>query len=174
MKRYRDMARLRNKHFSRLHALLIEFAPGGVGGEIGASDASGLLDSIDVTDTAIRYRILVGHELVGDITRLDEILRAAKKRISVAVTASGTSLTGIVGVGSIGAATIIGYTKGITRFPTRGHYATYNATAPIEVSSAGNTRHRMNLGRELYLERCRPHGRCHPAATRHKRSRLAR
>ena len=29
--------------------------------------------------------------------------------------------------------------------PTRGHYATYNATAPIEVSSTGNTRHRLNL-----------------------------
>ena len=36
-------------------------------------------------------------------------------------------------------------TNNITRFPTRGHYATYNATAPIEVSSAGNTRHRLNL-----------------------------
>jgi transposase len=50
-----------------------------------------------------------------------------------------------VGVGPIGAATIIGYTKNITRFPTKGHYATYNATAPIEVSSAGNTKHRLNL-----------------------------
>jgi transposase len=54
-------------------------------------------------------------------------------------------LTGIVGVGPYGAATIIGYTKDITRFPTKGHYATYNATARIEVSSAGNTRHRLNL-----------------------------
>jgi transposase len=54
-------------------------------------------------------------------------------------------LTDIVGIGPIGAATIIGYTKDITRFPTKGHYATYNATAPIEVSSAGNTKHRLNL-----------------------------
>ena len=54
-------------------------------------------------------------------------------------------MTDIVGVGPIGAATIIGYTKNVSRFPTRGHYATYNATAPIEVSSAGNTRHRLNL-----------------------------
>jgi transposase len=29
--------------------------------------------------------------------------------------------------------------------PLQGHYATYTATAPIEVSSAGNTRHRPNL-----------------------------
>jgi transposase len=72
-------------------------------------------------------------------------MRASKKRISVAVQGSGTLLTNIVGVGPIGAVTIFGYTKDITRFPTKGHYATYNATAPIEVSSAGNTRHRLNL-----------------------------
>jgi transposase len=144
-KRHRDMARLRNKHCSRLHALLLELEAGGIGGKISVTNASGLLDRITVTDEAARYRILVAREVVDDIARLDATLRASKKRTSVAVQASGTSLTNIVGVGPIGAATIIGYTKDITRFPTKGHYATYNATAPIEVSSAGNTRHRLNL-----------------------------
>lgn len=31
-----------------------------------------------------------------------------------------------------------------TRFPTRGHFATYNGTAPIEASSGSNTRRRLN------------------------------
>jgi transposase len=145
VKRHRDMARLRNKHCSRLHALLIELEAGGIGGKISVTNASVLLDRISVANEATRYRILVAREVVDDIARLDATLRASKKRIAVAVTASGTSLMDIVGVGPIGAATIIGYTKDITRFPTRGHYATYNATAPIEVSSAGNTRHRLNL-----------------------------
>jgi transposase len=144
-KRHRDMARLRNKHCSRLHALLIELEAGGIGVKISVSNASELLDRICVTDEASRYRIMVAREVVDDIARLDATLRASKKRIAVAVTASGTTLTDIYGVGPIGAATIIGYTKNITRFPTRGHYATYNATAPIEVSSAGNTKHRLNL-----------------------------
>jgi transposase len=125
------VARLRNKHSSRLHALLLELAAGGIEGKISASKASVLFDRIDVTDAVIRYRILVAREVVDDITRLDEILRASKKRIAVAVQASGTSLTDIYGVGPIGAATIIGYTKEIARFPTKGHYATYSATAPI-------------------------------------------
>jgi transposase len=125
--------------------LLLELAAGGIGGKISVANASGLLDRITVTDEAARYRILVAREVVDDIARLDATLRASKKRIAVAVQASGTSLTNIVGVGPIGAATIIGYTKDITRFPTKGHYATYNATAPIEVSSARNTRHRLNL-----------------------------
>jgi transposase len=125
------VARLRNKHSSRLHALLLELAAGGIEGKISASKASVLFDRIDVTDAVIRYRILVAREVVDDITRLDEILRASKKRVAVAVQASGTSLTDVYGVGPIGAATIIGYTKEIARFPTKGHYATYSATAPI-------------------------------------------
>ena len=145
VKRHRDMARLRNKHCSRLHALLIELEAGGIGVKINASNASGLLDRISVTDETTRCRILIAREVVEDITRIDDALKASKKRIADAVAASGTSLTNIVGVGPIGAATIIGYTKDVTRFPTKGHYATYNATAPIEVSSAGNTRHRLNL-----------------------------
>ena len=144
VKRHRDMAQLRNKHCSRLHALLLELAAGGIGGKINTRNASEPLDRICVTDETARYQILVAREVVDDIARLDATLKASKKRISVAVDASGTSLTNIVGVGPIGAATIIGYTKDVARFPTRGHYATYNATAPIEASSGGNTRHRLN------------------------------
>ena len=35
------------------------------------------------------------------------------------------------------AGTIIGYTPDIARFPTRASFASYNGTAPIEVSSGG-------------------------------------
>ena len=145
VKRHRDMARLRNRHCSRLHALLLELVAGGIGTKISVTNASGLLDSIVAGDETARYRILVAREVVDDIARLDESLKASKRRIAVAVEASSTSLTDIVGVGPIGAATIIGYTKDVSRFPTRGHYASYNATAPIEASSGGNTRHRLNL-----------------------------
>jgi transposase len=138
------MAKLRNKHCSRLHALLLELEAGGIGVKISVTNASELLDAITVGDEATRYRVMIGREVVDDIARLDVTLKASKKRITTAVTMSGTSLTDIVGVGPVGAATIIGYTKNIARFPTRGHYATYNATAPIEVSSAANTRHRLN------------------------------
>jgi transposase len=124
VKRHRDMARLRNRHCSRLHALLGELAAGGIGVKISVTNASELLDRIAALDEATRYRILVAREVVDDIARLDATMKASKKRISVAVQASGTSLTNIVGVGPIGAATILGYTKDITRFPTKGHYAT--------------------------------------------------
>jgi hypothetical protein len=56
VKRHRDMARLRNKHCSRLHALLIELEAGGIGVKISVTNAPELLDRISVTDEATRYR----------------------------------------------------------------------------------------------------------------------
>ena len=91
-----------------------------------------------------RHRVLIARELIDDIARLDVVLKASKKRTAAAVAVSGTSLTDIVGIGPICAAIIIGFTGDITRFPTKGHFATYNATAPIEASSGPNAKHRLN------------------------------
>jgi len=88
--------------------------------------------------------VIIARELATDIARYDEQLAASKKRIATAVAASGTSLTTISGLGPICAAMILGYTGNIDRFATRHHYASYNATAPIEASSGPKTRHRLN------------------------------
>ena len=87
---------------------------------------------------------MIANELVDDIARLDTLLKASKKRVEVAATASGTTLTEIVGIGPICAAIIIGYTGDIGRFPTKGHFATYNATAPVDASSGPRPKHRLN------------------------------
>jgi transposase len=44
----------------------------------------------------------------------------------------------------LGAAIILGHTGDITRFPDAGHFARYNASAPIAASSALKDRHRLN------------------------------
>jgi transposase len=49
-----------------------------------------------------------------------------------------------VGIGPICTAIIIGFTGDIGRFESKHHFATYNATAPIEESSGGKIRHRLN------------------------------
>jgi len=53
-------------------------------------------------------------------------------------------VTDVYGIGPIGAAIIIGHTADVTRFPSAGHYARYNATAPLEASSGPRVRHRLN------------------------------
>ena len=50
------------------------------------------------------------------------------------------------GVGPIVAAYLIGYSGDIGRFPSAGHFARYNGTAPIEASSGTRIRHRLNPG----------------------------
>lgn len=143
-KRHRDMARLRNTHCTRLHALLGELHPGGIASEMTVAKANDLLNGVEAVDEVTRCRLLIATELVEDITRLDASLKASKKRVKVAVQASGTTLTDIHGIGPICAAIIIGHVRDVGRFPTKGHFATYNATAPIEASSGGRNRHRLN------------------------------
>jgi transposase len=53
-------------------------------------------------------------------------------------------VTDLYGVGPVIAALLIGHTGDITRFPSSGHYASYNGTAPIEASSGPKVRHRLN------------------------------
>jgi transposase len=106
--------------------------------------ANALLKSVVVTDEVTRQQVVIATELVDDITRFNAQMRASKKRIRTAVAASGTSLCDIRGIGPIGAAIILGAVGDIGRFPTPGHFASYNATAPIDASSGNHNRHRLN------------------------------
>ena len=142
--RHRDMARLRNKHCSRLHALLLELTPGGISTSMTVTRANTVLDAAIDDGEVTRCRVLIARELVSDIARLDKALKASNQRVARAVRASGTTLCDIRGVGPIGAAQILGYVGDINRFPSKGHFATYNASAPIEASSGPNKRHRLN------------------------------
>jgi transposase len=53
-------------------------------------------------------------------------------------------LTDVYGVGPVVAGIIIGHVGDIERFPSSDHFASYNATAPIEASSGPRKRHRLN------------------------------
>ncbi len=60
------------------------------------------------------------------------------------VRASGTTLTGIFGVGPVIAATVIGDVGDVSRFPSRDRFAAYNGTAPVEVSSGDRKIYRLS------------------------------
>ena len=68
-----------------------------------------------------------------------------KKKLAAAVTASGTSLTEVSGVGPVIAATVIGDVITVARFPSRDHFAACNGTAPAGVSSGQRKIHRLSL-----------------------------
>ncbi|MFT5979140.1 MAG: transposase [Ilumatobacter sp.] len=144
-KRHRDLGRLKNTACCRLHALLLEMVPGGASFRISAvTRANAVIDGFEPVDAMGRQRHEIARELAGDIDRYNQLLDASKQRISIAVTASATSLTTIHGVGPITAAMIIGQSGNIARFKSKHHYASYNATAPVEASSGPKVRHRLN------------------------------
>jgi transposase len=89
-------------------------------------------------------KLELARELVVDLQRLDAQRRDARRRTAQAVAASGTSITDIYGVGPIIAGAVLGYVRDIHRFPSRDHFASYNGTAPIEVSSGDRKIYRLS------------------------------
>jgi transposase len=145
VKRHHDLGRLRNRTACRLHALLCELAAGGISKEITANKAEGLLAELDPQTPVERVRYELACDHVEDLRHLDAQMRASKARVAKAVTASGTALTDIFGIGPIVAAMVIGHTRDVARFATRDNYAAYCGTAPIEVASGGKSVNRLSL-----------------------------
>ena len=109
-----------------------------------AERAARILAGIHPTTAIAVERKALARELLVEVRRLDRDLAVHCERISAAVIATGTTLTQLYGVGPIVAAYVIGHSGDVTRFPSAGHYARYNATAPIEASSGPIVRHRLN------------------------------
>jgi transposase len=144
-KRHLELTGLRTQAVCRLHAVLTLLRPGGMSRRLSADKASRMLQGMRNLDVIGEHRKNMARTHLADIRRIDRELKANKKRIGTAVAASGTTVTEIYGVGSIVAAFLVGYTGDITRFESAGHYASYNGTAPIEMSSAGSRKHRLSL-----------------------------
>jgi len=134
-KRNVDLGHLRNKVACRLHSVLCDLVPGGISREIRAAHARSLLEDVTPTNVTEAARCELAADLLEDFERLEDQLKASKRRIQRAVAASGTTLTELYGVGPVVACMVIGYTKDVRRFATADRFASYTGTAPIEVSS---------------------------------------
>jgi transposase len=143
-KRYRDLGRARTQVACRLHQVLCELIPGGVPGEITAGQARQVLASITPAGAVQAARWELAAELTEDLRGLDIRIRQTRKKLTVAVQAAGTCLTGLFGVGPVIAAAVIGDVRQVSRFASRDRSASYNGTAPIEVSSGGRKVYRLS------------------------------
>ena len=138
---------------NRLHALLRDLIPGGAKRNLSAEQAAGLLRGVHPVTAVDVQRKARSRELVADLRRLDAALGRNSEDIAAAVSASGTSMTQIHGVGPVLAVKIIGHSGAIMRFPSRHHYASYCGTAPIEASSREQRRHRLSRAGNRQLNR---------------------
>jgi transposase len=143
-KRYRDLGRTRTQVVCRLHAVLCDLAPGGVSRPIYAAHAARILQQITPPDAVAAARCELAAAFPDDLRRIEAQIRETRKKLAVAVQATSTSLTRLFGVGPVIAAAVIGDVRDLSRFPGRDHFAAYNGTAPIEVSSGPRTIYRLS------------------------------
>jgi transposase len=136
-RRHRNLSSTRTQIACRLHAVLCDLVAGGVPDEIYAEKAASLLAEVEADSAVAAARIELAEELLDDLRRVDRQIVESKKRLEQVVAASGTTVINIFGVGPVVAATVVGVTGDIARFPTRDRFAAFNGTAPIEVSSGG-------------------------------------
>jgi transposase len=144
-KRHRDLARARNQVACRLHAVLCDLVPGGLSKEISAAQAARILEQATPSGAIALARAELAAEFLADLRRLDAQLRQTNKKLAAAVRASGTTLTQVFGVGPVITGTVIGDVADVSRFASRDHFAAYNGTAPVEVSSGNRKVYRLSL-----------------------------
>jgi transposase len=144
-KRRRDLGSLRTQAACRLHAVLCDLVPGGhPKKDMSAAQAARALGSVEPVGAIATARYELAMDFLDDLRRIDTQMRDTKKRLEVAVKASGTTVAEVFGVGPYVAGTVIGYVGDVSRFADRDRFAAYNGTAPIEVSSGGHKIFRLS------------------------------
>jgi transposase len=137
----------------QLHQLLADLIPGGAKKSLSAAQARALLARVRPRDAAGQARRRVAAELVADLERIYRRKKAADKELTAAVRATGTTLMTLDGIGPSGAARLLVEAGDITRFPDRGHFASWNGTAPIDASSGDHVRHRLSRAGNRQINR---------------------
>ncbi len=137
----------------QLDRILLELLPGGAKRDLSAAQARRLLAAVRPADVAAKTRKRVAMELVADLERVYARKKAANKELVELVRQTGTGLLALHGIGPSGAARLLVDVGDITRFPTKGHFASWTGTAPIDASSGDNVRHRLSRGGNRQMNR---------------------
>ncbi len=136
----------RNRVANRLHVDLVSMRPG-------------YEKRIRTLDSGVRLdragRVLAGEQSVQaglarrrieKLRHLDAEIKQLQREIRAQVTALGSGLPQLVGLGYLSAARIIGEVGDIGRITSKARFARMNGTAPIPASSGQTQRHRLNKG----------------------------
>jgi transposase len=142
--RREELTAQRTQAVCRLHRLLAELTPGGMRRELTANKAQALLARIRPACDVARVRVHIARDHLADIRALDARIKYIGTQIAALVTASGTGLTGLFGVGPVIAGRILAEVGDVARFASKDAFASYNGTAPIDVSSGDQVRHRLS------------------------------
>lgn len=141
-----DLVKHRTQTINRLHVLLVRLVPAGAPTNLSADVAAGLLRRVRARGPIQATLRALSTELISEIRHLDRRIATAGEQITAAVTATGSTLTDLRGIGPLLAGKILARVgvETVTRFRSPGAFACCNGTAPIEVSSGDVVRHRLS------------------------------
>jgi transposase len=111
-----DLVRARTQTINRLPALLAQLLPAGLPRGLTAGTAAAALRSIRPRAVLARILRQVAAELFCEVRLLDRRIAEATAALSAAVAASGTTLTGLHGIGDVIAAKILARSGAVSRF----------------------------------------------------------
>lgn len=151
--RRRSIGEEHTRKIGQLHRILLEMLPGGAKQYLSAAQARKILSGVRPRDEVGKTRKRVALELVVDLERIYARKKAADKELKALVTATGTSLLGLHGIGPSGAARLLVEVGDLARFPDRNHFASWTGTAPIDASSGEHVRHRLSRGGNRQINR---------------------
>ena len=149
----RELVKSRTAHINRLHADLTQIRCGYHRTGAALTSAKGLqrVARLLAGDSAAPARVARGR--LRQIRELNRQIADLTAEISELVSANGTTLTKIRGIGTIGAADILTEVGDPARFATKARFAMANGTAPLQASSGRTVRHRLNRGGNRQLNR---------------------
>jgi transposase len=142
--RREELGVTRGQTVNRIHRLLLELLPGGAKKFLSADQAKVLLSTVRPRDVVGRTRRRLAAELVVELAAIDKRIKTADKELSELIAATGSTLLELHGIGPCGAARLLGDVGDIARFADRGRFASWNGTAPLDVSSGDHQRHRLS------------------------------
>ena len=134
----------RTQTVNRLHRLLLELLPGGAKKFLSAAQAKGLLAAVRPRDIAGKTRRRLAAEMITELARIDKRIKTADAELKQLVTATGSSLLTLHGIGPSSAARLLGDVGDIARFADKGRFASWDGTAPLDASSGDQNRHRLS------------------------------
>ncbi|WP_459077414.1 IS110 family RNA-guided transposase [Kineococcus auxinigenes] len=138
---------------NRIHRLLGELIGGGAKRFLSAAQAKTILAGIRPRDVVARTRRQLAAELIAELAAVEAKIKVANQQLKMLVVDSGSHLMELSGIGPSSAARLLGDVGDIARFPTRGHFASWNGTAPIDASSGDNEHHRLSRSGNRRLNR---------------------
>jgi transposase len=139
-----ELSRVKVQCINRLHRLLSELLPGQSKKDLTALQAKTILASARPRDPVRKTLKRLALEQLAEMVAVERKIKASSKELKALVTARGSHLMDLTGVGPVVAARILADVGDVARFTDRNRFASWTGTAPLDASSGEQIRHRLS------------------------------